>query len=179
MLWGTHYRPGRRIPEATHSKTRRKASPGPSGRLQVAMAFSQISSRGCSVSQINSYSEHITKLEKKTLLASSALNVTHPSFDRLPLWPSVAHVSENPHDDDAGLEVCDSGLKEQTLSQCRQEEHLSQTACCCFNYSKWKLRFLIYKCPSGPLIYAKFSLPCNCEMHWNYFTNILWMLHWR
>lgn len=30
-----------------HSMTRRRASPGPSGRLQVAMAFSQISSRGC------------------------------------------------------------------------------------------------------------------------------------
>lgn len=39
--------PGRRIPEAIHSMTRRRASPGPSGRLQVAMAFSQISSRGC------------------------------------------------------------------------------------------------------------------------------------
>lgn len=48
MRWGTHYWPGRRIPEAIHSKTRRSASPGPSGRLQVAMAFSQISSRGCS-----------------------------------------------------------------------------------------------------------------------------------
>lgn len=46
--WGTHYWPGRRIPEAKHSKTRRSASPGPSGRLQVAIAFSQISSRGCS-----------------------------------------------------------------------------------------------------------------------------------
>lgn len=40
-------RPGSRIPEAIHSMTRRRASPGPSGRLQVAMAFSQISSRGC------------------------------------------------------------------------------------------------------------------------------------
>lgn len=39
--------PGSRIPEAMHSMTRRRASPGPSGRLQVAMAFSQISSRGC------------------------------------------------------------------------------------------------------------------------------------
>lgn len=43
---GTDILPGRRIPEAMHSMTRRRASPGPSGRLQVAMAFSQISSRG-------------------------------------------------------------------------------------------------------------------------------------
>lgn len=46
---------------------------------------------------------------KKSLLGS----VTHPSLDGLPLWPSVAHVSENPHDHDAGLEICDSGLEEQ------------------------------------------------------------------
>ena len=113
LLWGTHYRPGRRIPEAMHSKTRRKASPGPSGRLQVAMAFSQINSRGCSRRQLNSYSDLITKfkINKKTFWPASAAKVTHPSFDRLPLWPSVAHVSENPHDDDAGLEIYDSGLK--------------------------------------------------------------------
>lgn len=47
----------------------------------------------------------------------------------------------------------------------------------CFNYSNWKLQFLIYKCPSGPLIFAKFSLLCNCEIQWNYFANILWMPH--
>lgn len=64
--------------------------------------------------------------KKKNIQAAPALSVTHPSFDRLPLWPSVAHVSENPHDDDAGLEICDSGLEEQF--QCRHEEHLSQTA---------------------------------------------------
>lgn len=46
-MWRTKSRPGKRIPEAMHSMTRRRASPGPSGRLQVAMAFSQISSRGC------------------------------------------------------------------------------------------------------------------------------------
>lgn len=39
--------PGNRIPEARHSMTRRRASPAPRGLLQVAMAFSQISSRGC------------------------------------------------------------------------------------------------------------------------------------
>lgn len=114
QLRGTHYRPGRRIPEAIHSKTRRRASPGPSGRLQVAMAFSQISSRGCSGPQGNSYSEHIFK-KIKTFLPTTALDVTHPAFDRLPLRPSVAHVSEDPHDHDAGLKICDSGLKQQTL----------------------------------------------------------------
>ena len=35
---------------------------------------------------------------------------THPSFERLPHRESVAHVSEDPQDDDAGLEICDSGL---------------------------------------------------------------------
>lgn len=40
--------------------------------------------------------------------------VTYPSFKRLPLRPSVGHVSENPQDDDAGLEICDSGLRRRT-----------------------------------------------------------------
>lgn len=43
---GAAHRPGKRIPEAMHSMTRRRASPGPNGRLQVAKAFSQISSSG-------------------------------------------------------------------------------------------------------------------------------------
>lgn len=40
--------------------------------------------------------------------------VTYPSFERLPRRQSVAHVSENPQDDDAGLEIRDSGLRGQT-----------------------------------------------------------------
>lgn len=39
--------------------------------------------------------------------------IAYPSFERAPLRQSVARVSENPKDDDAGLEVCDSGLREQ------------------------------------------------------------------
>lgn len=38
--------PGRSMPEAKHSITRRRASPAPRGLLQVAIAFSQISSNG-------------------------------------------------------------------------------------------------------------------------------------
>ena len=39
--------PGSRMPEARHSMTRRRASPAPRGLLQVAIAFSQMSSNGC------------------------------------------------------------------------------------------------------------------------------------
>lgn len=53
--------PGRRIPEAMHSMTRRRASPGPSGRLQVAMAFSQISSKGWWTNKHKTLSEGWTK----------------------------------------------------------------------------------------------------------------------
>lgn len=43
----TTYIPAKRIPEARHSKTLRRASPAPMGRFPVPMAFSQISSSGC------------------------------------------------------------------------------------------------------------------------------------
>lgn len=36
--------------------------------------------------------------------------VTYPALERLPHRQPVAHVSEDPQNDDAGLEVCDSGL---------------------------------------------------------------------
>lgn len=39
--------PAKRIPEARHSKTLRRASPAPMGRFPVPMAFSQMSSSGC------------------------------------------------------------------------------------------------------------------------------------
>lgn len=39
--------PAKRIPEARHSKTLRRASPAPMGRFPVPIAFSQISSSGC------------------------------------------------------------------------------------------------------------------------------------
>lgn len=82
----------------------------------------------------------IFRAHKINIQAVPAINVTHPSFDRLPLCPSVAHVSENPHDDDAGLEICDSGLKEQF--QCRHEEHLSQTAVQTFLW--WEDQNMLY-----------------------------------
>lgn len=131
-LWRTDHWPGRRIPEAMHSMTRRSASPGPSGRLQVAMAFSQISSRGCGgrterghstqhkLSQLHILHGHTALLLNVrswcpcTTSHSDSVAVTYPSFERLPPSQSVAHVSENPQDDDAGLEICDSGLRGQT-----------------------------------------------------------------
>lgn len=39
--------PAKRIPEARHSITLRRASPAPMGRFPVPMAFSQMSSSGC------------------------------------------------------------------------------------------------------------------------------------
>lgn len=44
--------PGSSMPEARHSMTRRRASPAPRGLLQVAIAFSQISSKGCKNTRI-------------------------------------------------------------------------------------------------------------------------------
>lgn len=60
-------------------------------------------------------------------------SVTHPSFERLPQRQSVAHVSEDPQDDDAGLEVCDSGLREQTRSVTDSTSNISNqtTNCIC------------------------------------------------
>lgn len=39
--------PAKRIPDARHSKTLRRASPAPIGLFPVPIAFSQISSSGC------------------------------------------------------------------------------------------------------------------------------------
>lgn len=102
-------RPGRRIPEAMHSMTRRRASPGPSGRLQVAMAFSQMSSRGCRQRAERRHSMAATVPSQRPFLLG-----TYPSFERLPLGESVAHVSENPQDDHARLQVRHSGLGDRT-----------------------------------------------------------------
>lgn len=94
-----------------HSMTRRRASPGPSGRLQVAMAFSQTSSSGCRGQRESTQGE---LSESPSCLWSRDTGFTYPSFERLPHWESVAHVSEDPQHDDAGLEICDSGLTGQT-----------------------------------------------------------------
>lgn len=60
---------------------------------------------------------------------SDTMASTYPSFERLPHWKSVAHVSEDPQDDDAGLEICDSGLVGQMgKTYWRHEQHFNKTA---------------------------------------------------
>lgn len=50
--------PAKRIPEARHSKTLRRASPGPMGRFPVPMDFSQMSSRGYRAGHIHTFICH-------------------------------------------------------------------------------------------------------------------------
>ena len=138
-----------------HSMTRRRPSPGPRGRLHVAMAFSQISSRGCGHREDTQQTKAIpgTRLVLRhraydTCVVYSLYDfywmwhldasfrfcgATYPSFERLPPSQSVAHVSENPQDDDARFEICDSGLRGQTdretnRTECQHKEQHSRAA---------------------------------------------------
>jgi len=66
--------PVTRIPEARHSKTLRRASPAPMGRFPVPIAFSLISSSGCTAEERETQKHH--RLLRRYLMTAIVTDAT-------------------------------------------------------------------------------------------------------